>query len=150
MRTRKSTAISGQNMLGDLATEKDLWRVLFTQPYDFRGKTGFSVIFGQRKIKGNPYTAINGGTLTGRTAFLPPCTRPAYFIVRILDGTGRSAVDGTRHIRRDGDVGQPYSRGAECDEDKKQISFGHPLKVLICSWWVGAFLTCLSLLGLPV
>ncbi|KAJ7442808.1 hypothetical protein B0H11DRAFT_1932179 [Mycena galericulata] len=51
----------------------------------------------------NPSTAVNGRTLTGRTAKMPSRTRPSIFIRRVVDGTGRPAVDGTRRTRKNGD-----------------------------------------------
>ncbi|KAJ6629605.1 hypothetical protein B0H10DRAFT_2184252, partial [Mycena sp. CBHHK59/15] len=58
------------------------------------------------KCANNPYTAVNGGALTGRTAILPPVPVPSISTTKILDGTGRHAVDGTRHTRKDGDTSE--------------------------------------------
>ncbi|KAJ7504721.1 hypothetical protein B0H11DRAFT_1905323 [Mycena galericulata] len=56
----------------------------------------------------DPSTADNGRILMGRTAKMPTRTRPVNSIRQAADGTGRPAVYGSRHTRKNGDGGQPY------------------------------------------
>ncbi|KAJ7478656.1 hypothetical protein B0H11DRAFT_2234116 [Mycena galericulata] len=59
----------------------------------------------------DPFTAINGRTPTERTAKMLSCTRPVNSVRQAAYGTGRHAIDGTRHTCKNGDakvgVGSP-------------------------------------------